>query len=244
MPPEAPPYSQMSRRTRLRIAIAKGRGAVDCLNYLRWWPGSSSADLPIKPWQILGQRELEIYILRGPDLPWLLRDGHIDVGVASSLVFAEYDIDSLSSFETLPLGECRLSLLEPQVSGEIPEIIAARYVSTAARLLEKAGTRYTRMVKMTGCVESAVTLGIAGRVVDVVGTGESARSHGLRESIILENYQHEIFIRSEDSVSSDVLRELRSSIEAASGSRLEPGSIVNTSTQQLPFAKSGSETLS
>jgi ATP phosphoribosyltransferase len=84
-----------------------------------------------------------------------------------------------------PQGDCRLSLLVPKEIAHLPfgEIVAGRRVATSYPNLarEYLGVSEERIVRLTGNVETAVGLGWADCVFDVVESGETARANGLTE---------------------------------------------------------------
>jgi ATP phosphoribosyltransferase len=84
-----------------------------------------------------------------------------------------------------PQGDCRLSLLVPQALAAEPagSLLAGRRVATGYPNLARdyLGVPDERLVAMTGSAETAVGLGWADCVFDVVESGETARANGLAE---------------------------------------------------------------
>jgi ATP phosphoribosyltransferase len=84
-----------------------------------------------------------------------------------------------------PQGDCRLSLLVPQEMANVPvsAVLAGRRVATSYPNLarEYLGVPAERIVEMTGSAETAVGLGWADCVFDVVESGATARANGLAE---------------------------------------------------------------
>jgi ATP phosphoribosyltransferase len=84
-----------------------------------------------------------------------------------------------------PQGDCRLALLVPErlADRSTGEIVSTCRVATSYPTLarEYLGVADDRIVKMTGSVETAVGLGWAECVFDVIESGETARANGLVE---------------------------------------------------------------
>jgi ATP phosphoribosyltransferase len=85
----------------------------------------------------------------------------------------------------VPQGDCRLSLLVPEAEAHLPSaaVPAGRRVATSYPNLarEYLDVPAESTVVMTGAVETAVGLGWADCVFDVIESGETARANGLVE---------------------------------------------------------------
>jgi thymidylate kinase len=85
-----------------------------------------------------------------------------------------------------PQGDCRLSLLVPEALAREPTaaVLAGRRVATSYPNLARdyLGVPDEQVVRMSGSAETAVGLGWADCVFDVVESGETARANGLAEA--------------------------------------------------------------
>lgn len=170
----------------LRIALPnKGRLADDARDLFR------DAGLDVR---ISGDRALtaslgelfEAIFVRAQDIPELLADGAADAGVTGWDLVLESG-RSLDCLADLGFGRCRLALAATDASGivsidDLPRgaRIATSFPRITARYFADAG-REVEIVPMSGATEVAPHLGIADVIVDLVSTGSTLRTNGLRE---------------------------------------------------------------
>lgn len=128
---------------------------------------------------------LEIYFLRDDDIPDYVADGVADVGIVGENILAESPRD-VSVIEKLGFGKCRLAVAMPK---------AATYASLADLEGKRIATSYPRILasffesrgiavdihEISGSVEIAPSIGLADAVCDLVSSGNTLFSNGLRE---------------------------------------------------------------
>lgn len=127
----------------------------------------------------------EILYLRDDDIPQYVQDGVADIGIVGENVVLESGAN-LRMAKKLGFSRCRLSLAVPK---------ADEYVGAAYFEGKKIATSYPRLLgnflneegvnaeihKISGSVEIAPGIGLADGVCDLVSTGSTLFSNGLKE---------------------------------------------------------------
>ena len=135
----------------------------------------------------------EAIFVRAQDIPEFVADGAADVGVTGWDLVSESD-RSLTCLADLEFGRCRLAVAAREDTGvatlaDIPA--GARIATSFPRLTVRFfGERQlpVEVVPVSGAAEIAPHLGIADIVVDLVSTGSTLRTNGLREvATVLES---------------------------------------------------------
>lgn len=183
---------------RLRLGVQKsGRLSERSIELLRrcgigfgWRKGHlvvSSSDFPI-----------DLTLVRDDDIPEYVRDGVCQLGVVGrnvleEKIYARGRRDSVEILRNLGFGQCRLSLAIPreQAFEDLHDFagrtIATSYPNTLQRFMREQEVD-VEVVEITGSVEIAPMLGVADAVCDLVSTGATLRTHGLREvATVLES---------------------------------------------------------
>ena len=136
---------------------------------------------------------IDLMLVRDDDIPEYVADGVCDLGVAGENIVRERLIDApgrqASEIETLTelgFGSCRLSLAIPDaLKIEHPRELGGKRIATSyPNCLRAFCTEIgieAQVVELSGSVEIATGLGIADAVCDLVSTGGTLRSNGLRE---------------------------------------------------------------
>jgi ATP phosphoribosyltransferase len=173
----------------MRIAIAAGRLEQPIWNWLKS-QGLVNGSRHGRALVYTARPGLEIAVVRGRDIPGLLRRGVVDVGILGRDIVEESPYE-LWMGPTLGFGQCRLMLALPNEAEGVPDSclrVATRYPRITRAWAEREGLDVD-IVEMTGSVEVAPRLGIADAVVDVVETGETLRANGLKPvATVLESY--------------------------------------------------------
>lgn len=133
---------------------------------------------------------MNIVRVRAFDVATFVAHGAAQVGIVGSDVVEEFAYSDLYAPVDLDIGHCRLSVAEPADAkdGHAPSHlrVASKYPSLTRRHFEKQGIQ-AEVVKLNGAMELAPSLGLAGRIVDLVSTGRTLQENGLAEtSVILE----------------------------------------------------------
>ena len=123
-------------------------------------------------------------LVRAADVPEYVQDGVVDCGITGADLVCERGA-TVSELLRLGFGGCRL---EAAVPGESPitelEQLAGVHVATAyprlaRRLLDERGIA-AELVDVTGSVEVAPRLGLADAIIDLVSSGSTLQTNGLR----------------------------------------------------------------
>ena len=122
--------------------------------------------------------------MRAADVPEYVQDGVVDCGITGADLVAERGA-RVTELLRLGFGGCTLEAAVPQESpvaelAELSELrVATVYPNLASRLLAERGIS-VELVDVTGSVEVAPRLGLADAIVDLVSSGNTLRTNGLR----------------------------------------------------------------
>lgn len=140
--------------------------------------------------------EFQALFVRAQDIAEFVADGAADAGVTGWDLVAESERE-LRSLLDLEFGRCRLVLAAREDSGittpdDLPHDprVATVFPRTTRRYLEQLG-RAPFIVPMSGAAEVAPHLGLADIIVDLVSTGSTLKTNGLREiTTVLQSTAH------------------------------------------------------
>ena len=128
---------------------------------------------------------IEILYLRDDDIPEVVADGSADIGIVGYNEVAETGAD-VNVVRQLGFGGCRISLAIPKADEYTSpqyfqgKSIATSYPNILRRFLEEQGVEASvRVIK--GSVEIAPAAGIADAIFDIVSSGGTLVSNGLKE---------------------------------------------------------------
>jgi ATP phosphoribosyltransferase len=128
---------------------------------------------------------LEIYFLRDDDIPEYVADGVADIGIVGENVLAENQ-KMVETIESLNFGKCRLSLAVPKnfdyrsLKDFEGKRIATSYPNILRKFFAASGVS-AEIHTISGSVEIAPSIGLADAVCDLVSSGSTLFSNGLRE---------------------------------------------------------------
>ncbi|MGY0487814.1 ATP phosphoribosyltransferase [Streptomyces sp. WG-D5] len=126
--------------------------------------------------------EVEFFYLRPKDIAIYVSSGKLDIGITGEDLL----IDSGAQAETiLPLGFARSTFRFASRPGAVQDVadlagktIATSYEGIVGKYLAERGVD-ANVVHLDGAVETAIELGVAEAIADVVETGTSLRNAGL-----------------------------------------------------------------
>lgn len=169
----------------LRIAIQKsGRLSEESLNLIREC-GISFIYSSLKLKTECTNFPLEILFLRDDDIPGYVADGVADIGIVGENVLVEEGKADLT-VERLGFSKCRLSLAVPRGSDyeSVQDLngknIATSYPNLLQAFLDARGVQ-AHIHTISGSVEIAPSIGLADAICDIVSSGSTLISNGLRE---------------------------------------------------------------
>lgn len=135
---------------------------------------------------------LEIYFLRDDDIPQYIEDGVADIGIVGENVLLEKN-KQVKVIEKLGFGKCRLSLAFPKDKPykSVKDLNGLRIATSYSNILSK----YLKQQKVkaeiheiSGSVEIAPSIGLADAICDLVSSGSTLLSNGLKEvEVILKS---------------------------------------------------------
>lgn len=124
--------------------------------------------------------------VRSADIPEFVANGAADLGVTGLDLVEEAERD-VTTLLDLGFGRCRLGLAvrndDPaQDVSQLPAgvRVATSFVNLTRRYLERNSVR-AEIVPIGGAAEVTPLLGVADAIVDVIDTGSTLRTNGLRE---------------------------------------------------------------
>ena len=127
--------------------------------------------------------------MRAADIPEYVQDGVVDCGITGIDLVRERGAD-VHELLTLGFGSCRLEAAVPGESqAQAFEDLDGFTVATVyPRLTEELLPASVSLVDVSGSVELAPRLGLADAIVDLVSSGNTLRTNGLRSlGVLLES---------------------------------------------------------
>ena len=132
---------------------------------------------------------VDVLLVRAADIPEYVQDAVVDCGITGADLVRERGA-RVQELLRLDFGGCTLEAAVPQ-EAEIREIselaglrVATVFPRLARELLAERGAE-VELVEVTGSVEVAPRLGLADAVVDLVSSGSTLRTNGLRSLGVL-----------------------------------------------------------
>jgi ATP phosphoribosyltransferase len=128
---------------------------------------------------------LELLFLRDDDIPEYVADGVADLGIVGENVIAEQQEEG-RILKRLGFGRCRLAVAVPKASpfNSLDDLrgrgIATTYPHIVSRYLAEHGVSM-EIRAVSGSVEITPSIGLADAIADLVSTGSTLISNGLRE---------------------------------------------------------------
>lgn len=174
----------------LTFAIPKGRildEALPVMERAGIVPADAFHDKKDRSLSFATTREdMRLIRVRAFDVATFVAHGAAQMGIVGSDVIEEFDYSDLYAPVDLEIGRCHLSVAEPKdgagkIDGASHLRVATKYPNITRRHFEAHGIQ-AECVKLNGAMELAPTLGLAGRIVDLVSTGATLKQNGLVET--------------------------------------------------------------
>ncbi len=129
--------------------------------------------------------DLELLLIRDDDIPEYVQDGICDLGVVGANVTLESEAE-VTVLKDLDFGHCRLSIAAPAGSPvrSAKELNGKRIATSYPVLTKNYFTKLgldVKVVKISGAVEITPRLDVADAICDLVSTGGTLKTNGLRE---------------------------------------------------------------
>jgi len=170
---------------KLKIALQKsGRLSADSMNLLK----TCGIKFDYNSGKLRAASEnfpLEIFFLRDDDIPEYVADTVADIGIVGENVLAETRRDC-ETIERLGFGRCRLSLAVPKTFDyqTIKTLDGKRIATSYPNILREwlaENNVAAEIHVISGSVEIAPSIGLADAICDLVSSGSTLLTNGLRE---------------------------------------------------------------
>jgi ATP phosphoribosyltransferase len=124
---------------------------------------------------------IEALLVRADDVPEYVQDGVVDCGITGLDIVRESGADVVELLR-LGFGACTLEAAVPTESSiqALDELAGARVATSFPRLARELLPDSIELVDVHGSVELAPRLGLADAIVDLVSSGSTLRTNGLR----------------------------------------------------------------
>ncbi|MBO2603751.1 ATP phosphoribosyltransferase [Shewanella algae] len=183
---------------RLRIAIQKsGRLSKESQQLLK----NCGVKFTVNEQRLIAHADnmpLDLLRVRDDDIPGLVMDGVVDLGIIGENVLEEEQIErqtlgkpsACNKLRQLDFGACRLSLAVPsefpyQDAASLEGLrIATSYPNLLRRFMQNKGISYHDCM-LKGSVEVAPRAGLADGICDLVSTGATLEANGLYETEVI-----------------------------------------------------------
>ena len=130
------------------------------------------------------EQKLRFFLSKGPDVPTYVEYGAADIGVVGEDTIMEED---RKIYEVLDLGfgKCRMCVAGPESAGKLlngqQQIrVATKYPKIARDYFNETKNQTVEIIKLNGSIELAPIVGLSEVIVDIVETGSTLKSNGLK----------------------------------------------------------------
>ncbi|SFR76924.1 ATP phosphoribosyltransferase (homohexameric) [Agromyces sp. CF514] len=167
----------------LRIAVPNKGSLSETAAQMLWEAGYTGRRDPRDLHTADPRNGVEFFYLRPRDIATYVGSGALDVGITGRDLLLDSGSDAV---EIAPLGFGDSTFRFAGPAGEFADLadlegvrVATSYPGLVGAFLAGQGVTPAKLVKLDGAVESAVRLGVADAVADVVSTGATLRQAGL-----------------------------------------------------------------
>lgn len=193
---------------------------------------------------------VEVLFLRDDDIPQYIEDGVADVGIVGENIFREKQKKN-TLVKKLDFAKCRLSIAVPRaenyngVRSLQGKNIATSYPHITKQFLDDNGVQ-AGIHEISGSVEIAPGIGLADAICDLVSTGSTLLSNGLKEvEVVMQSEAVLIRGMSLNNEKEAILEKLLFRIEAVQSAKNSkyillncPNQAIEKITKILPGVKS------
>jgi ATP phosphoribosyltransferase len=141
--------------------------------------------------------KMSIIRVRAFDVATFVAHGAAQIGIVGSDVIDEFDYSELYAPVDLGIGRCRISVAMPSGAEDSANgghiRVATKYPGTTSRYYHARGIQ-AECVKLNGAMELAPSLGLSGRIVDLVSSGKTLAENGLVETDIISQVSARLIV--------------------------------------------------
>jgi ATP phosphoribosyltransferase len=132
---------------------------------------------------------IEVYFLRDDDIPQYIADNVADIGIVGENVLLEKNKDIDIAYR-LGFGRCRLSIAVPKSMeyNSVTDLQGLKIATSYASLLQDFLTKNkitAEIHEISGSVEIAPGIGLADAICDLVSSGSTLFTNGLKETEVV-----------------------------------------------------------
>ncbi len=181
---------------------------------------------------------VEVFFLRDDDIPQYVYDGVADIGIVGENVLLEKARD-LELIYRLDFGKCRLSIAVPKAFtyNSISDLNGLKIATTYSHLLQKYANEKNINVEIheiSGSVEIAPGIGLADAICDLVSSGSTLFTNGLKEVEVILNSEAVVCSNKNLSVANNVILEkLLLRVNAVKSAKNNKYILLNAPNHQL-----------
>ena len=224
--------------TILRIAVQKsGRLSEDSLNLFKEC-GIKFENGAGKLKATSSNFPAEFLFLRDDDIPGYVEDGVADIGIVGQNVHVESH-KNVSEVKLLGFSKCRLSIAIPRedvyegIQSLQGKDIATSYPIILGNFLKDNGVT-SHIHEISGSVEIAPSIGLAHAVCDIVSSGGTLLSNGLKEvEVIFRSEAIMIGCPTMSSEKQDILKQILFRIDAVQRAKNNKYVVLNTKNENI-----------
>ena len=182
---------------------------------------------------------VEILFLRDDDIPQYVEQQVADIGILGENMVYEKDKD-VKVVEQLGFANCRLSMAVPKESvySGLEFFMNKRIATSYPRLLTdflKKNNIKSEIEEISGSVEIAPGIGLADAVCDIVSSGTTLLTNGLREvATVLKSQAVMIANKNLDNEKQDILNKLLFRIRSVKNARENKYILLNAPETAIP----------
>ncbi len=132
---------------------------------------------------------LEVFFLRDDDIPQYVEDGVADIGIVGENIVLEKN-KKIKLVDKLGFGKCRLSIALPKENkySSLTEFNGKRFATSYPNILSsylKKNKINAEIQEISGSVEIAPGIGLADAICDLVSSGSTLFTNGLKETEVI-----------------------------------------------------------
>lgn len=152
--------------------------------------------------------DIEVFLLKQRDIPQLLDNGILDIGITSTEWITEKEVD-LTIEQYLDWCDTRISLITPSNHMERPlKTCVTEYPQIASRFFNENKMTDTKIITLSGSSEALVPY-VYDCCIDCVETGGTLKHNGLVEKTIIFEAKTVLVYKTKSTKVSNFIQEMK-----------------------------------